>query len=352
MTNYITVTNCASPTASFSASSTTICQGDCINFTDLSSGTVGAVIYNWSFPGSSTTTSTVQNPSNICYPVAGTYAVTLSITDNNGTDDSTMTNYITVTNCVPPTANFSISDTEICQGECVDFTDLSSGGATGWVWTFAGGVPSSSTDQNPTNICFLTDGTANVTLVVSNSQGTDTLVQSVNVSPSPTVDAGPDVTINAGVSTNLEATGSLGGNFMWSPDSALTCVTCASTVASPEWTTTYVVTITDANGCSAWDDVTVTTIFIEGIGVPSAFSPNGDNLNDILYVEGAGIVELEFLIYNRYGQKVFESNDKTMGWDGTFNGKPENPGVFAYVATYKLIGGETGVLKGDVTLIK
>jgi len=171
------------------------------------------------------------------------------------------------------------------------------------------------------------------------------------VHPTPDVDAGADVTINAGVSTTLEATGSI-GTYVWSPDSALTCTYCEITEASPEYTTTYIVTVTDANGCSAFDDVEVTTIFTEGIGVPSAFSPNGDNHNDILYVEGAGIIELEFTVYNRYGQKVFESFNKDVGWDGTLNGKPENPGVFAFVAIYKLVGGGEGVLKGDVTLIK
>ena len=254
-------------------------------------------------------------------------------------------------NCAQPTANFSISDTEICQGDCIDFTDLSSGGATSWEWTFSGGLPSSSADQNPTDICFINAATVNVTLVASNSQGSDTIVQTVLINPTPFVDAGPDVTINSGNSTTLEATGSVGA-YIWSPDTELTCTYCEITEASPEATTIYIVTVTDVNGCIAFDDVEVSTILIEGIGVPSAFSPNGDNLNDILYVEGAAIAELEFIVYNRYGQKVFESFDKDFGWDGTLNGKPENPGVFAYAVIYKLIGGEEGVLKGDVTLIK
>ena len=346
----VTVNNCTQPTASFVASNTTLCENDCISFTDQSTGT-GITNWDWSFPGSTTATSTDQNPTNICYPTAGTYDVTLTVTDANGTDDSTIVSYVTVTNCTTPIANFSISDTEICQGDCIDFTDLSTGGATSWEWTFSGGLPSSSADQNPTDICFINAATVNVTLVASNSQGSDTIVQTVLINPIPFVDAGPDVTINAGTSTTLEATGSV-GTYIWSPDTELTCTYCEITEASPESTTIYIVTVTDVNGCISFDDVEVSTILIEGIGVPSAFSPNGDNLNDILYVEGAAIAELEFIVYNRYGQKVFESFDKDFGWDGTLNGKPENPGVFAYVVIYKLIGGEEGVMKGDVTLIK
>lgn len=82
------------PVADFSANRTNICIGDCINFTDLSTGTPTA--WSWSFPGAATTTSTLQNPTNICYNTAGTYSVTLTATNANGNNAITKTAYITV----------------------------------------------------------------------------------------------------------------------------------------------------------------------------------------------------------------------------------------------------------------
>ncbi|MBK7181559.1 MAG: PKD domain-containing protein [Bacteroidetes bacterium] len=84
----------SAPTADFTANRTNICVGDCINFTDLSTGTPTS--WAWSFPGAATTTSTVQNPTNICYNTAGTYNVTLTATNGNGSSPITKTAYITV----------------------------------------------------------------------------------------------------------------------------------------------------------------------------------------------------------------------------------------------------------------
>jgi len=69
-------------------------------------------------------------------------------------------------------------------------------------------------------------------------------------------------------------------------------------------------------------------------------------------VKGNGIETMTFIIYNRYGQKVFEANDQTNGWDGTLNGKTENPGVFVWYLEYVLTDGTSDVLKGNVTLLK
>ncbi len=87
------------------------------------------------------------------------------------------------------------------------------------------------------------------------------------------------------------------------------------------------------------------------VGVPTAFSPNGDGNNDILYVMGT-VTQLDFTIYNRWGQEVFKSNDPLIGWDGTFKGQMLNPGVFAYILKGKDINGQAIDQRGDVTLVK
>ena len=151
----------------------------------------------------------------------------------------------------------------------------------------------------------------------------------------------------------LLSTGSGPGTYLWTPPSGdIDCDTCSSTFARPEVNTTFTVTFSDVNGCKAQDTVMILVNFIEGIGVPQAFSPNGDGNNDILFVKGFGIVSMNFAIYNQYGQQVFESSDQNIGWDGKFRTRDENPGVFVWVLEYTLINGNGGILKGNTTLIR
>ena len=86
--------------------------------------------------------------------------------------------------------------------------------------------------------------------------------------------------------------------------------------------------------------------------VADAFSPNGDGVNDFLFVRGNGVVELDFLVYNRWGQKVFESHDVALGWDGTFNGKKLNSEVFVYYVYAVTRQGIEIQVKGDVSLVR
>jgi len=86
--------------------------------------------------------------------------------------------------------------------------------------------------------------------------------------------------------------------------------------------------------------------------IADAFSPNGDGVNDVLYVRGNGVVELDFFIYNRWGQQVFESHDVDQGWDGTFKGKDLNAEVFVYYIKATSRQGEEVEMKGDVSLIR
>lgn len=88
------------------------------------------------------------------------------------------------------------------------------------------------------------------------------------------------------------------------------------------------------------------------IGVPNAFSPNGDGINDIVRVEGLGIVELEFLIFNRWGEKVFQSNNQKIGWDGIYKGALQEMDVYAYTVSATFLDGTKKKLKGNITLLR
>lgn len=88
------------------------------------------------------------------------------------------------------------------------------------------------------------------------------------------------------------------------------------------------------------------------IFVPNVFSPNGDGNNDIMFLHGKGVVELQFVIFDRWGERVFETNDINTGWDGTYKGQSMNLGVFVYIAKGKFVNGDEFVKKGNFTLLR
>jgi gliding motility-associated-like protein len=88
------------------------------------------------------------------------------------------------------------------------------------------------------------------------------------------------------------------------------------------------------------------------VGVPNAFSPNGDGINDVVKVEGKGIVKLIFRIFNRWGEKVFETTDKNIGWDGYYKGVLQEMEVYTYSVQAELINGDIIPLKGNITLLR
>jgi gliding motility-associated-like protein len=121
---------------------------------------------------------------------------------------------------------------------------------------------------------------------------------------------------------------------------------------------TYYLTVSDANSCV---DVGMGILYdpnIECDGViphavvPNAFSPNNDGENDVLFVRGEGIASLVFVVYDRWGEKVFETQDENIGWDGTFRGQKLDPGVFAYYLRVIFVDATEKIEKGDITLVR
>ncbi|MGV3632216.1 MAG: gliding motility-associated C-terminal domain-containing protein [Bacteroidota bacterium] len=245
-------------------------------------------------------------------------------------------------------ASFTPSQTSICVGDCITMTDNSSGTITGWSWQFANGTPSTGSGQNPGQVCFHTAGPQNITLTITDGTLSDdtTIVISVNSLPVVTASAVPSSTVCEGDSLALSGEGA--ASFTW--DNGVV----DGDYFVPAASITYTVTGTDANTCQNTASITVllTDCDQESIGVPAAFSPDGDGNNDMLFVKGNNIETLSFMVYNRYGQKVFETDSQATGWDGKFKGKEENPGVFVWVAEYTFTGGSGGVIKGNTTLIR
>ena len=91
---------------------------------------------------------------------------------------------------------------------------------------------------------------------------------------------------------------------------------------------------------------------LTNVFIPNIFSPNNDGHNDVLYARGDDIKELDFVIYDRWGEKVFETTDKTQGWDGTYKGKKLSTAVFSYYVKVTNYSNESIEKKGNVTLVR
>ena len=175
------------------------------------------------------------------------------------------------------------------------------------------------------------------------------------------VDLGEDITIDLGDEATLNSIFGPGGRvvtYLWSPLDSLDCDTCPRVRANPTSTTTYYLTITDQDGCTATDSI---TIFVEKnrrVFVPNVFSPNFDGYNDFFtaYADKEAREIAQMSIFNRWGaliydKKKFLPNDEFLGWDGTFKGQKVGMGTYVYVIRILFIDNETIEYSGDINVV-
>lgn len=356
--NYINVIQCPVPIANFAASDTVLCpKGDnCTNFFDQSANMAApGAAWKWEFPGADTTSSTLQNPQNICYSTPGKYSVKLTAINAYGQDSLTRLLYITVDSCLAPTVGFKVEAQDICRTTCIDFT-TSTIRADSLVWVIENGknLPNDTIiNKREFRKCYTRVGNYNVQQTAYNEYGEDIILEKeyVRVHPNPNIEVPEDQEVIVGQSVKLKAFGSA-PFFTWTPEYEMECSDCQEVTVTPREHTKYYATNYDRYGCKAIDSVIVRVRKDFFAGVPDAFSPNGDGRNDVLHLLGNGIQVLEFYVYDRFGQKVFESRDVKNGWDGYFKGKEVNPGVFVYFAKITYQNGYQEILKGDVTLVR
>lgn len=335
-TNMVTITNTVGPVISIASQTNVLCSGANTGAATTSvAGGTGTLTYNWT--GGAGTNSSATNL------IAGTYTVTV-------TDGSGCSNSATVTITQPPAITASVTATPTNCSTNTGTATVSAAGGTGtlnYVWN-----PGGATAATITNLSagIYTVAITDLNGCTSSASGT------VASTGAPAVDAGLSTFIMVGNSTTLSGSG--GVIHMWSPASTLSCDTCLNTIASPTETTTYTLTVTDANGCTASDTVTV---FVEipcpsdkNLQVPNAFSPNADGFNDQFCLQGWNqcITQFTINIFDRWGEKVFESLEPDFCWDGTFKGKPLDPAVFVYYITGTLQNTQSISRKGNISLIR
>lgn len=187
----------------------------------------------------------------------------------------------------------------------------------------------------------------------------DTLQTSINiVNLQVTATATPD-TILAGETTQLNVEGNCPNcTYSWTPATGLSNPNIANPIASPTTTTVYQVAVTSGQ-CNDQSSVTVVVNNIvcdkEHVYLPNAFTPNGDGVNDYWQIRSNFLDELEVLtwvLYNRWGQKIFETTDPHFKWDGKFRGQPLPPDVYGFYLKVICPGGQELVQQGNLTLLR
>ena len=318
-----------SPVVSASAMPDSLCYG---NQTVLLGS--GASLYTWS--------GGIQNGVPFIPQTSGSYTVT-GIDGNGCTASSSV--YVNVFNHLP--VGIINNQTTLCSG---DSALLVGTGASSYSW-----LPASALDTTAgvSVWAYPVGGVTTFTVTGTDATGcTGTATTLLNTIPRINVVASKSNDIICGLqSAQLQAYGA--DNYLWSPAIGLSDPAIPNPVATIYQTTTYVVTGTSET-CTDKDSVTITyfTGNHEFDLVPSAFSPNNDGLNDCLHVlHNVDLREFYFAIYNRWGQRVFETKNVNDCWDGNFNNEPAAVGTYYYFLRSNSPCGDNFV-KGDVTLMR
>ncbi|MBC7946502.1 MAG: gliding motility-associated C-terminal domain-containing protein, partial [Chitinophagaceae bacterium] len=182
---------------------------------------------------------------------------------------------------------------------------------------------------------------------------TASLSTTVTVWDLPTVQATSSNDIDCSLDfSQLTATGAT--TYEWLPATGLSSNRVSNPIARPVVETSYSVKGTDDNGCVNFDTVMVkvVTANLSGYLMPNAFSPNGDGLNECYGIKYWGVIqELEFGIYNRWGERIFFTKDPSACWNGKYRGTPQDIGVYVYMIKAKTLCGST-FKKGIFTLVR
>ncbi|MBI2968939.1 MAG: gliding motility-associated C-terminal domain-containing protein [Bacteroidetes bacterium] len=275
--------------------------------------------------------STNEISQSISVIVSGIYSVT--VIDSNNCSGTSQPVSVTVTN--QPVAVIT-GKNSICNGMNIILT---ASGGSGYVW---------STGETSQSVTVIPDDNAQYFVTVSNGSCTDTASISVTVNPLPAAFSGNDTVIEFGSTVMINASGGI--YYLWSngsTDSGMSVKLYSTAVFS--------VTVTDENNCTSVDSVKITVLECPEPFIPSAFSPNGDNFNDVLFIRGISdecFSEMRFHIYNRWGEEVFQTATVNTGWDGSKNNRALDAGVFVYFLSMKYPVGEEKTMKGNITLVR
>lgn len=322
------------PVLSFAVSSQQICQGQTTYLTAN-----GANNYSWT-------------PSNsLSSPVGANVAATPNASTNytvygaNTVGNVSCGDIKIVDITVIPTPNATVSNSvAICKGQS---TSLNATGGDTYLW-----MPSNLVSNPTKGTTKVTPTVTTVYTVAVSNQSVCEVYRTVTVvvNPLPKVDAGRDTTYNLDERMFIKATGT--GTMTWLDGEAIWCSVCPETAIYPQNSSCYKIETINEYGCKAADEVCIEVTKDYGLYIPNAFTPNGEGINDVFYVYGWGLTSVNLQIFDRWGTRLFESDDPKVGWDGTYKGVVVQNDVYVYKVQVRLMSGKVVTKTGHVTVLK
>jgi gliding motility-associated-like protein len=267
----------------------------------------GAASYQWYNSGVSIAGATLNT-----FLAAQTGDYSVEITNSLGCTATSNTVIVSFNTGI--TVSIYNADPFPCDGDVVYLSTTQNYNQINW-----------TTGESGIQIAVTTSGRYGVTVVNS---GGCTASKNIDIDflPKPMVEAGDDVTSDCIKGAILKGTGN--GAPIWEPALGLSNNNTFDVNAFPINTTMYYLTV-DNGTCKATDSVVVSAE-CSSIYLPSAFTPNGDGLNDVFMAFGIDLKDFQLVIYNRWGEKIFQTQDITLGWDGTYRGAPSPLGLYVW----------------------
>ncbi len=305
--------------------------------------------YAWDFGDG--TSSGANQPNTHNYANPGTYEITLAIQNQQWGCTDTISKEVVLY----PIPDIAVLGDTICEGEAGQLTVINPISSASYAWTANTNIPIFNADQPQANSIPLLTTNYNAIVIDTNGCNNEAMTSIVVVNDLDIFDFDTIVPQGEIVMLPLSFDPEL-FEIVWTPETSqgTGCLTCSPPYAQAIDDQTYHLTISDYFGCFSADAAYEILVHPETfIAMPTTFTPNGDGVNDIIYVAGWGIKELlEYQIFNRYGELVFETTDQAVGWNGYYKGKIQNNDAYAFKVKALTWKNEEKVLEGYINLMR
>ena len=321
----------------------------------LPSQPFGNTSFKWIFGDGSASLITGASAVNHTYQSAGTYNVSLILIDSNFCNfPDTIKKQLRIATNVEAKFETPVAG---CAPYLATFNNTSLAGQQ-FYWNFGDG--STSTQTSPQHL-YSIPGSYTISLIAVDSSTcniADTTTATLIVSDKPTANfsASPQPpAVNKAITfTNLSSTDAVRFKWIFGDGDSLLINSAQSVEHEYNSTGTFDACLIAYNQYNCTDTICkpIQTLIDAAVDVPNAFTPLSSDGNSIIYVRGFGITKMRFIIWNRWGQKVFETASKNIGWDGKFKGAVQPMDVYAYTLDVEFFDGKKATKTGDITLIR
>jgi gliding motility-associated-like protein len=316
-----------------------------LNNTTIASGTITSWFWNFG----DTQTSSLRNPTNT-YTLAGSYTVSLSSTSDLGCVGVSSQTIVLTSR---PFVNFDFNSDIDCSGETLSFSNLSiAAPSPSYLWRF--GDNSTSAMQNPIHT-YTVGGLYPIKLTITNPGGCSSfLIKSYTVALPPPATALFTETVTADAAVSFFNTSLNSKSVFWDfgDNNEQSTKENPSHVFSQVGNYTVCLTAYNPLNCPTSTCKEIYVGVTKVIAVPSGFTPNDDNVNDVLRVRGGPFLEMLFQVYNQWDNLLFSSTSQDLGWDGTFKGELQPVGVYEYILNARTMDNKKVKLYGPVNLMR